>query len=190
MASRILSLACRRNTYLCRHPTNNSPTKWPNDISSAADNAIFKNRAQKIKCSFGCVARSAVLMKPNVANILLFNFCEQKFVQHGPITIAIDCNGLSLLIFKEKRPNYAYRQKSASNSDSFWVRRLFNVCVRGFLCTKCDNFTCLHTRQDQNEFHLKKMIFFVKIFQNKVAIFHSFVQAYTQPYSFVGRVKG
>ena len=30
-----------------------------------------------------------VLLKPNVANILLFNFCAQKFVQHGSITIAI-----------------------------------------------------------------------------------------------------
>ena len=64
--------------------------RWPNDISSAADNAIFKN----IKCSFGCVTHRAILLKPNVANILLFNFCEQKFIQHGPITIAIDCKGL------------------------------------------------------------------------------------------------
>ena len=59
-------------------------------------------------------------------------FCEQKFVKHGPITIAIDCNGLSLLIFKEKWPNYASGSKSASNSDLFWLCRLFNVCVRVF----------------------------------------------------------
>ena len=81
--------------------------RWPNYISSAADNAIFKNRAQNIEFSFGCVACRVVLLKPNVANILLFNFCEQKFVQHGPITIAIDCNGLFLLIFEEKWNNYA-----------------------------------------------------------------------------------
>ena len=31
---------------------------WPNDISSEADNLIFKNRAQNIECSFGCVAPS------------------------------------------------------------------------------------------------------------------------------------
>ena len=59
---------------------------------------------------FGCVGFSmhacAVLLKSNVANILLFNFCDQKFVQHGPITIAIDCNGLSFLAFVEKLPNY------------------------------------------------------------------------------------
>ena len=87
------------------------------------------------------MAHSAVLLKTNVANILLFNFCEQKFVQHGPITIAIDCNELSLLIFKEKLPNYAFGPKSAPNSDSFWVRWLFNVCV----CVFCaPNTIILH----------------------------------------------
>ena len=69
-------------------------------------------------------------LKQNVTNIHLFNYCEQKFIQHGPITIAIDCKGLSLLIFEEKWPNYASEPKSALKSDSFWVRRVFNVCVR------------------------------------------------------------
>ena len=108
-----------------------SATRWPNDISSAADNAIFKNRAQNIEYSFGCVARSTVLLKP-ISNKLLFNFCKQKFVQIGPIMIVIGCNDFSLFILKEKCPNYASRPKSAPNSDSFWVRRLFNVCVRVF----------------------------------------------------------
>ena len=103
-----------------------SAPRWPNDINSAANNAIFKNRAQNIECSFGWVARSAVLLKANVANTLLFNFCEQKFVQHSPITIAIDCNDLFLLIFEEKWPNYTGGPKTAPNSDSF------NVCVRVF----------------------------------------------------------
>ena len=93
---------------------------------------MFKNRAQNIECSCGVL--SAVLLKQNVANIFIFNFCEQKFFLHGPITIAMDCNGLSLLIFEEKWPNYASGPKSAPNSDSFWVCRLFNVCVRVF-CT-------------------------------------------------------
>ena len=80
-----MSLACRCNTYLWWHPTNNSPT-WPNNSSSAADNVIFRNGAQNIECSFGCMVRCAVLLKSNVANILLFSFCERKFFQHGPIT--------------------------------------------------------------------------------------------------------
>ena len=143
----------------------NAAPKWPNDISSAAGNAIFKNRAQNIMCWFGCVARCAVLLKPNVANILLFSFCEQKFVQYGLITIAIYCNGLSLLICQEKWPNYASGPKSASNSDSFWVLRLFNVCLRGFLCPIHYNVGCLHTRQDQwsMSFIWKDDFFFAKI---------------------------
>ena len=37
-------------------------------------------------------------------------------------------------------------------------------CMRaGFLCPKCDNFACLHKRQDQNELHLKRWFFFAKI---------------------------
>ena len=83
--------------------------------------------AQNFECSFSCVARSAVLLKPNVVNILLLNFWEQKFVQHGPITIKIDCNGISLLIFEEEWLNYAPGPKFAPNSDSFWVRRFFNL---------------------------------------------------------------
>ena len=130
--------------------------RWPNNISSAADNVIFKNRMQIFKDSFGCVARSTVQLKTNVANILLFNFCEQNFVQHGPITIAIACNGLSCLIFEEKWPNYASGPKSAPNSDSFLDASAFRCMRAGFLCPKCDSFACLHTRQDQNELHLKR----------------------------------
>ena len=122
-----MSPACRRNTFIFDGIIQIAVTMWPNDISSAADNAIFKHRTQNIECSFGYVSRSVVQLKLNVTNILLYNFCEQKFVQYGPITIPIDCKGLSLLICDEKWPNYASGQKSAPNSDSFWVRRLFNV---------------------------------------------------------------
>ena len=38
----------------------------------------------------------------------------------------------------------------------------------GLLCLKCENFACLHTRQDQNELHLKIGFFF---FFAKIAIF-------------------
>ena len=55
-------------------------SRWSNDISFAADNAIFKKRAQNIEGSFGCVACSVVLLKQNLANNLFLNFCEQKFV--------------------------------------------------------------------------------------------------------------
>ena len=65
----------------------------------AALRLIMQSSKAGRKISRVASAVSAV-SKPSVANILLFNFCEQKFVQRGPITIAIDCNGLSLLIFE------------------------------------------------------------------------------------------
>ena len=71
--------------------------RWPNGISSAPDNVIFKNKAQNIDCSFGCVAHSTVLLKSTVANSILFNFWEQKFVQHGTVTIVVKCNGHFLI---------------------------------------------------------------------------------------------
>ena len=112
---------------------------------------------QNIEGSFGCVALSADLLKPNVANILFFNVCEEKFVQHGSITIVIDCNGFSLLIFEEKWSNYASEPKSAPNSMHNVLDALAFQCMRaGFLCPKYDNFFCLHTRQYQNELHLKR----------------------------------
>ena len=36
----------------------------------------------------------------------------------------------------------------------------FQCMHAGFLCPKCEYSVCLHTRQDQNELHVKKMIFF------------------------------
>ena len=118
---------------------------------------------QNTECRFGRVARSAVLLKPNFANSLVFNFCQQEFVQQGPIMIAIDCNGLSFLIFEEKWPNYVFETKPALNSDSFGMRLLFNVCVRVFCATNSTIFECLLTRQDQNELHQKKWFFFAEI---------------------------
>ena len=39
----------------------------------------------------------------------------------------------------------------------------FQCKLAGFLCHKCDNFACLHTRQYQNELHLKRWFFYAKI---------------------------
>ena len=39
----------------------------------------------------------------------------------------------------------------------------FQCMLTCFLCPKCDKFACLHTRQDQNELHLKRRFFFAKV---------------------------
>ena len=63
---------------------------------------VFENGAQKMDCYVGCVASGPVLLKPNVVHVILINFWKRKFVEHGTITLAIDRNGGSLLIFEEK----------------------------------------------------------------------------------------
>ena len=110
----------------------------------------------------GRVTRTAVLLKPKVANILLFNSCEQKFIQHGPITIAIDCNGLSLRIFEEKWPNYASGPKIRTKQWLVLDASAFQCMRADFLSPKCNNFACLHTHQDQNKLHLKICFFLPK----------------------------
>ena len=128
------------------------------------------------KChNFDCC--SVVLLKSNVANIILFNFCEQKLVQHGPITIVCECSGFSLRIFKEKWPNFVSGPKSAPNSDSFWMRRLFNACVRVFCAT---NATILIVYMPAKIGIIRKSI---------AGPLPSVVQEYTQPYSFGRRIK-
>ena len=58
----------------------------------------------------------------------------------------------------------------------------FQCMHASFLCTKCDNFAGLHTRQDQNELHLKIWYFFLpkssSSVSRSVSIFPSVVQAF------------
>ena len=59
----------------------------------------------------------------------------------------------------------------------------------GFLCPKCDNFACLHTRQGQNKLHRRIWFFFGIFCKSFAGPLPSVLQAYTQPYSFGGRIK-
>ena len=166
--------------------------RWPNDISSASNNVIIKNRDQNIECSFDCVARSTVVLKPNVANILLFNFCEQKFVQLGSITIAIDCNGISLLIFDEKWPIMPLDRNPHQTVTRFGCGG-FSIYACGFSVPQMRQF-CLFTYPPRSKWASSENMFF---FFAKIGIFcksfagslPSVVQAYTQPYLFGGKIK-
>ena len=123
--------------------------------------------------------RSVVLLKSNVANILFFNFYEQKFVQYGLISIAIDCNGLSLLIFEEIWPNYASGPQIRTKQWPVLSASALQCMHAGFLCLKCENFACLYTRQDQNKIHLKGWFLpkSASSVSRSVAIFFSVFQA-------------
>ena len=123
-------------------------------------------------------------------------FLWTKIRSKCPITIAIDCNDLSLLIFEEKWPNNASGPKSAPNSDSFWVRRLFNVCMRVFSTPNATILLVYIPAKIKMSFIWKDDLFFFFFFA-KISIFcksiagplPSVVQGYTRPYSFGGRIK-
>ena len=69
------------------------------------------------------------------------------------------------------------------------ISQNFQCMCAGFLCPKCDNFACLHTRQDQNELHLERRFLFGEngIFCKSIA--GPLSESYTHPYSFGGRIK-
>ena len=109
--------------------------------------SLARQRSSKTGRKTSSVASAVWHVTPSCWNQMLpisSSSISNQFVQHGPITITIDCNALSLLIFKEKWPNYASEPKSAPNSDSFCGRRLFSVCMRVFCAPNATIclFTC------------------------------------------------
>ncbi|KAM8718816.1 hypothetical protein ACLKA7_001514 [Drosophila subpalustris] len=62
---------------LLPHPPY-SPDLAPSDYWLFADlKKMLRDRAQKIDCGVRCVARSAVLLKPNIVQVFRYNFLEE-----------------------------------------------------------------------------------------------------------------
>ena len=109
------------------------------------------------------------------------------------ITIAIDCNGLSLVILEKKWPNYASGPKSALNSDLFLVHRL-SIFACGFSVPQTQQFSLsTYPANIEMSFIWKDdFFFFAKIgicCKSIAGPLPSVVQAYTKPYSFGERIK-
>ena len=127
-----LSVVCRRNTYLWRHPTNNS--------------AMVSNRSSELTkryqfCNFQIWGASAVWhVESSCWNQIFPIFFSSIFVNKNSFNMTIGCTGPSLLIFEGKWPNYTSGPKSALCAS------VVQCMCAGFLCPKCDNFACLHTR--------------------------------------------
>ena len=128
---------------------------------------------------------SAILLKPNVANFILFNFCEQKFVQHGPITIAIDCNNLSLIIFEEKCPNYDQNQQQTVTCFGCVG---FSMYTSGFSVPQIRKFW-LFTYPPRSKWASSEKIIFLPQLAFCKSTAGSLSEVYTQPYTFGGRIK-
>ena len=129
---------------------------------------------------------SAVRLKPNIGNILFFlSSCSYR----SPLTVTVSPCSFSKK--KKKWPNYASGQKSAPNSDSFWVRRLFNVCVRIFCATNATILLVYIPAKIKMSFNWK-YDFFAKIgifCKSITGPLPNVVQVYTQKYSFGWRIK-
>ena len=100
---------------------------------------------------------------PNIANILLFNFFEQKFVQHGPMRIALDWNGLFLLIFKEKNGPIMPLNQNLHQTVTRFGCVGFSMHACGFAVPQMRQF-CLFPYPPSSKWaSSEKMIFFAKI---------------------------
>ena len=119
-------------------------SQLPTRLRRRLHNAIFKNRAQNIKYIFDCVARSAVLLKPNVANIILFNLCT-RIRSIWPYN---DRHCLYLLLLAHFRRKIMPLDQNPHQTVT--CASAFQCMHTGFLWPNCNNFACLHTRHDQN----------------------------------------
>ena len=140
------------------------------DIRISADYSIFEKGVQKIDFYVVCVATGPVLLKPNVIHVILFNFWKHKFVQHCNVTLAIDRDGGSLLIFEKKLPHDATVPKPAPNSHSLWVHRLLNDNVLIFWAPNA-TILLIHIASDVKIGFLWKDYFWVKMLIFDQAIF-------------------
>ena len=89
---------------------------------------------------------------------------------------------------EQKWPNYGPGPKSAINSDSFWIRWLFSVCVRVFYAPNATILLIYIPTKIKMSF-IWKEDFFAKIGIFCKSIAGPLSEANTQPYSFGGRVK-
>ena len=92
---------------------------------------------------------------------------------------------------KKNGPIMPLDPKSAPNSDSFWVRRLFNIYVQVFCAPNATILLVYLPAKIKMSFIWKDDLFAkISIFCKSIAgPLPSVVQAYTQPYWFGGRIK-
>ena len=110
---------------------------------------------------------SCHLLKPNVANSLLFNFCEKKSRSTWPDNDLHWPQRPFLGHFRRKMIQLCFWNKIRTAQWLALDSLAFQCMCAGFLCPKCDNFACLHTRQDKNELYLKRRFFLPKSASSK-----------------------
>ena len=132
------------------------------------------------------------MLPPNVANILLFNFCEQKFVQHGPKRAPLTVMASYCSFSKKNGLIMPLNQNPHQTLTRFGCIGFSMHACGGFSVPQMRQF-CLFTYPPRSKWaSSEKEIFFDKIgiFCKSIAgSLSSIVQAYTLPYSFGERMK-
>ncbi|GFW35664.1 hypothetical protein TNCV_4435151 [Trichonephila clavipes] len=63
--------------------------------------AVTKRVFQSIDCGTSCVTCCAVLLEPQLLDIMIVQFRNEKVSNHGSIPITIDCNVVAFIVFEE-----------------------------------------------------------------------------------------
>ncbi|GFU92516.1 hypothetical protein TNCV_4794451 [Trichonephila clavipes] len=59
------------------------------------------NVFQSIDCGTSCVTCCAVLLEPQLLDIMSVQFRNEKVSNHGSVPITIDCNVVAFIVFEE-----------------------------------------------------------------------------------------
>ncbi|GFT34007.1 hypothetical protein TNCV_4384591 [Trichonephila clavipes] len=63
--------------------------------------AVTKRVFQSIDCGTSCVTCCAVFLEPQLLDIMIVQFRNEKVSNHGSIPITIDCNVVAFIVFEE-----------------------------------------------------------------------------------------
>ncbi|GFW70040.1 hypothetical protein TNCV_1404931 [Trichonephila clavipes] len=85
-------------------PTENSLAVLNHKIleaNSQVQNVKLGDHQIKIDCGTSCVTCCAVLLEPQLLDIMIVQFRNEKVSNHGSIPITIDCNVVAFIVFEE-----------------------------------------------------------------------------------------
>ncbi|GFT62030.1 hypothetical protein TNCV_3811981 [Trichonephila clavipes] len=74
---------------------------------------VTKRVFQSIDCGKSCVTCCAVLLEPQLLDIMIVQFSNEKVSNHGSIPITIDCNVVAFIVFEEVVPQPIKRTKQS-----------------------------------------------------------------------------
>ncbi|GFW43437.1 hypothetical protein TNCV_4767901 [Trichonephila clavipes] len=79
-----------------------------------------------------CVTCCAVLLEPQLLDIMIVQFRNEKVSNHGSIPITIDCNVVAFIVFEEVRTNDSLqpikRTKQINHYNSVFTAEALVIC--------------------------------------------------------------